>query len=48
MMLCFEIVMVFVIGVIISYKAKIILDKKLQKETNEEIIELRNANNSEN
>lgn len=39
--------MTFFVGFFISYKAKIFLDKKIEKENNEEVVELKHFQNHE-
>ena len=38
--LSLEVLMIFVVGIFISYKAKVILDRRIEKKENEEMIEL--------
>ena len=38
--LSLEVLMIFVVGIFISYKAKAILDRRIEKKENEEMIEL--------
>ena len=39
--------MIFVVGIFISYKAKAILDRRIEKKENEEMIELASQHPSE-